>query len=142
MDTRYERVNNCEQSLHKKWSFTLRISSVNVAKSPVSCGFGHINWRNHQWKTAFFVQWVCYKTDMNCVEYFTKILDSYFIRQQTENPKLYLKWIPTEQLLIGIFDNQERLLCLSTSRYYREGDTTFFLSGISNLLQLIFLFIY
>ena len=33
-------------SLHKKWSFLLRISSVNVAKSAVSCGFGHIYWRS------------------------------------------------------------------------------------------------
>ena len=33
-------------SLHKKWSFPLRISSVNVIKSAVSSGFGHINWRN------------------------------------------------------------------------------------------------
>ena len=29
-------------SLHKKSSFPLRISSVNVTKSAVSCGFGHI----------------------------------------------------------------------------------------------------
>ena len=28
--------------LHKKRSFPLRISSVNVTKSAVSCGFGHI----------------------------------------------------------------------------------------------------
>ena len=33
-------------SLHKKWSFLLRISSVNVAKSAVSYGFGHIYWKN------------------------------------------------------------------------------------------------
>ena len=29
--------------LHKKWSFPLRISSVNVTKS---AGFGHIYWRS------------------------------------------------------------------------------------------------
>ena len=29
-----------------KKSFSLRISSVNVTKPTVSCGFGHINWRN------------------------------------------------------------------------------------------------
>ena len=34
------------QSLHKKWSFPLKISSVNVTKSAVSWGFGHIYWRN------------------------------------------------------------------------------------------------
>ena len=29
-------------TLHKKWSFSLRIFSVNVTKSAVSCGYGHI----------------------------------------------------------------------------------------------------
>ena len=43
-------------TLPKKWSFPLRISSVNVTKSAVSCGFGHIYWKNPQWKTSFFVQ--------------------------------------------------------------------------------------
>ena len=33
-------------TLHKKWSFPLRISSVNVTKSVASCGFSHIYWRN------------------------------------------------------------------------------------------------
>ena len=32
--------------IQKKWSFPLRISSVNVTKSAVSCEFGHIYWRN------------------------------------------------------------------------------------------------
>ena len=40
--------------VHKEWSFQLRISSVNLAKSAVSCGFHHICWRNPQWKTSFF----------------------------------------------------------------------------------------
>ena len=43
--------------LHKKWSFPLRISSVNVTKSAVSCRLGHICWKNSSWKTSFFVQW-------------------------------------------------------------------------------------
>ena len=30
----------------KKWNFPWRISSVNVAKSVVSFGFGHIYWGN------------------------------------------------------------------------------------------------
>ena len=42
----------------QKWSFPLRIFSVNVTKSSVSCGFGHIHWRNPSWKTLFFVQWM------------------------------------------------------------------------------------
>ena len=36
-------------SLHKKWSFPLRISSDFY-------GFGHIYWRNLCWKSSFFVQ--------------------------------------------------------------------------------------
>ena len=40
-------------SLHKKSSFPLRISSVNVTKSAVSWGSGHIYWRNPEWKTYF-----------------------------------------------------------------------------------------
>ena len=33
-------------TLHKKLSFPVRISSVNVTKSSVPCGFGHIYWKN------------------------------------------------------------------------------------------------
>ena len=43
-------------TLHKKWIFPLRISSVNVTKSTGNCGFGHIFWRYPEWKTSFFVQ--------------------------------------------------------------------------------------
>ena len=42
-----------KNTLQKKWSFQLRISSVNVTKSAGNYGFGHINWRNPQWKTFF-----------------------------------------------------------------------------------------
>ena len=42
--------------LHKKWSFPLRISSVNVTKSAASSRFNHIYWRNPYSKTSFFVQ--------------------------------------------------------------------------------------
>ena len=43
-------------TLHKKWSFPLIISSVNVPKSPGNNGFGHIYWKNAQWKTSYFEQ--------------------------------------------------------------------------------------
>ena len=43
--------------MHKKWSFPWRISSVNMTKSAVSCGVGHIYWRNPSRKTSFFVHW-------------------------------------------------------------------------------------
>ena len=42
-------------TLYKKWSFPLRISSVNKTKSAVSCWFFQIYWRNPSWKTSFFL---------------------------------------------------------------------------------------
>ena len=42
-------------TLHKKWSFPLRISSINVTKYAGNCWFGHIYWRNLQLETSFFV---------------------------------------------------------------------------------------
>ena len=42
-------------SLHKKWSFPLRISSANVTKSAGNCLFGHIYRKNLWWKFSFFV---------------------------------------------------------------------------------------
>ena len=47
-----------DNSLHKKWNFPLTIFSVNVTKSAVSCGFGHIYWRNHWRKSSFFAHWL------------------------------------------------------------------------------------
>ena len=47
----------------QKWSFLLRISSKNVSKSAVSCGFGHIYWRNPSRKTSFFCSvWWSFET--------------------------------------------------------------------------------
>ena len=43
-------------TLHNKWSFPLRISSVNMTKSAANCGVDHIYWRNIWWKTLFFAQ--------------------------------------------------------------------------------------
>ena len=36
-------ISSIAPTLHKKWSFPLRISSVNVTKSAGNCGFGHIS---------------------------------------------------------------------------------------------------
>ena len=54
-----EYIHACtlHNTLHKKWSFSLWISSVNVTKSAGNCVFGHNYWRNPKWKTSFFVQW-------------------------------------------------------------------------------------
>ena len=50
------RLLGSSAALYKKWSFALRISSVNVTKSGVFCGFGRISSRNPKWKTSFFLQ--------------------------------------------------------------------------------------
>ena len=42
--------------IQKKWSFSLRIYSVNVTKFARNYSFGHIYWWNHYWKTSFFVK--------------------------------------------------------------------------------------
>ena len=47
---------NVWHTLHKKWSFPLRISSLTVTKATGNCGFAHIYWRHPWWKTSFFVQ--------------------------------------------------------------------------------------
>ena len=39
-------LNGAKLTLHKMWSFALRISSVNVTKYAENCRFGHIYWRN------------------------------------------------------------------------------------------------
>ena len=49
-------INYTLETLHKKWSFSLRTSSVNVTKSEGNWGFGHIYWRKLLWKTSFLVQ--------------------------------------------------------------------------------------
>ena len=40
------RIINSDVDTAQKWSFTLRISSVNVTKSAGNYRFGHIYWRN------------------------------------------------------------------------------------------------
>ena len=42
-----KKKSSCQHiPLHKKWSFPLTTSSVNVTKSAGNCEFGHIYWRN------------------------------------------------------------------------------------------------
>ena len=48
------KVYNVRPSLHKKWGFPWRISSINVTKSAVCGGFGNIYCGNPSWKTSFF----------------------------------------------------------------------------------------
>ena len=60
----------------KKWSFPLRIFSVNVTKFTVFRGFGHIYWRNCLWKTSFFVQ-----CGLKRSFWLTKVLETEFLQK-------------------------------------------------------------
>ena len=55
-------------TLHKKWSFTIKISSEN-------CRFGHIYWRNLWWKVSVFMQ--CYTINNLHERVLGLILDNY-----------------------------------------------------------------
>ena len=67
------RAEKKDYTLHKKWSFPLRISSVNVTKSAGNCEFGHIYWRNPEWKISFFVQWYKFCSRRSRSQMFFKI---------------------------------------------------------------------
>ena len=63
------------KNCRKKFSFPLRISSVNVTNSAVSCRFGHICWRNRNGKLHFLCNQnleLCWNTlfflDVNVLE--------------------------------------------------------------------------
>ena len=58
--------------LHKKWSFPLRISSVNVTKSTISCGFGHIYWSNHHGAEILVIWLVEWSAIKSLILYFTR----------------------------------------------------------------------
>ena len=42
----------CKNNIAHKWSSPLSVSSVNVTKSAVFCGFGQIYWKNPHWKAS------------------------------------------------------------------------------------------
>ena len=62
----------------KKWSFPLRISSVNVTKSAGNCGFGHIYWLSPIFCGVLFVHysmiqlkhvcWNCFLNNFNLLD--------------------------------------------------------------------------
>ena len=61
-------------TLHKKQSFPLRISSVNVTKSAGNCRFGHIYWRNPNRRLHFLCSGTRY-----CTGLIWQMFSSFFI---------------------------------------------------------------
>ena len=102
-------------TLHKKLSFPLRISSVNVIKSAVSYGFGHIYWRNPYWNTSFFVQ---------CQGHIQLVIDwhQFSIPVMTTVLKLHTfsRNLQTFQWFRNIFLKWHETLCLHLTRTMTE----------------------
>ena len=53
-------------TLHKKWNFPLKIPSVNVIKSAVFSGFGHIYWRKFWMESVIFCSGRSLDTSKTC----------------------------------------------------------------------------
>ena len=50
----YDAVRANDNHYTKIWSFPFRISSVNVTKSAIPCGFGHIYWKKSLMENFIF----------------------------------------------------------------------------------------
>ena len=59
-------MTNKYSKLHKKWSFLLRISAVNVTKSAGNCGLGHIYWKILNGKLHFVCNGSSYSSVSFC----------------------------------------------------------------------------
>ena len=57
---------------HCRRTFPIRGSSVNVTKSARNYGFGHIYWKNPDWKTSFFCAMCKYHTRQSGLMYYKK----------------------------------------------------------------------
>ena len=76
------------RTLQKKWSFPLRISSVNVTNSAFSCKFGHIYRRNPKCKSSFLVQWQC---NVFCISFgIGRALHILTLREKCRNTELFI----------------------------------------------------
>ena len=60
------------KTLHCTNNFPLRISSVNVTKSAVSCGFGHFLLKKSLMKTSFFFTVLAKCKDIPGIPYLSK----------------------------------------------------------------------
>ena len=58
-----EHLRKAASKLAKRMQLSIQYMLVLLTKCAVSCGFGHIYWRNTEWKTSFFVQ--CFLININ-----------------------------------------------------------------------------
>ena len=99
-------------SLHKKWSFPLRISSVNVTNSAGI--WSHcICWRNPQWKTSFFVQRFFFEIFSRVYELICKRYTRRF-RYFLCNCKIFLNWN-------RVLENKVWVLFLSFNQFFPQS---------------------
>ena len=96
----YRTISCPSDLLHKKLSFPLRVLLVNVTKSAVFFGYGHIYRRNFYWKIPFFVQWL-----MGGVQRFSSMLFSdidFFEARRSFmfSPETYLE--PSQPIMMAL----------------------------------------
>ena len=96
----------------KKWSFSLRISSVNVTKSAVFCGIIHIYWRSPQWKFSFFVQ--CIYLLLFFTWHFSRYQSRWWVQNFFDSKLSYWRLWQTKYDCYHHYYQPQLLLCLFT----------------------------
>ena len=115
----------------EKMKFSTKDFFSKCDQSAVSCGFGHIYWRNPEWKTSFFVQWLIYQHSYEilifwkndwwvCASHISKNrrITSFTIKQ---NPFIYgiMKHIFCSKFLRPVKDMQSFIPCVSIYEKFR-----------------------
>ena len=83
-------------SLHKKWSFPLTISSINVAKSAVSCGLVTFTEETLDGKLHFFVQ--SFKLRYMC----HLIILCYLVLRSQDSVFQFFNWVGIQSRTSGV----------------------------------------
>ena len=73
------------RSLHKKGCFPLQMSSVNVTKSAGNCKFGHIYWRNPEWKIILELMKTSLYTNRRYLCYFQRFLTLFYTKNTAKS---------------------------------------------------------
>ena len=84
-----KKIIRFQETLFKKWNFSLSFTSINVTKSSANCVFDRIYWRIPSRKTSFCVQWdipPLFCPDSDTKGYYPML---YFVTYWCYNEKIY-----------------------------------------------------
>ena len=114
-------------SLHNKWSFSLRISLVNMTKFAGTCGFSQIYWTNPWWKTLFLVQ---------CNKFLNKLRFRYWLlivfQMDGRNPETVAQRCSVKMLFFEILQNSQETPVPESLYQKRDSGTGAFLWLLQN----------